>query len=274
MEWMAQGVAQRVIDLVVDSLDVNALIARIDLNAVLARVDLNVALGRVDVNQELGRVDLNQVLGRVDLNQELARVDLNQVIDRVDLNQVIDRVDINEIAGRIDIEALVKNTDLGALLASSSSTLATETIDLGRSHAVSMDDTLARWVSRLRRNHTGRAGPPELLNAQEEHAAPADVGLPEPMPHDGGTPLPAPLPLSVPQNLRGHYAGFASRFIAFVFELCPEYRGVRASPRRDLVRRQRANRNLHPLEQGQSVGGNRLLRLGVPLLRLLLDGER
>ncbi len=218
MEWMAQGVAQRVIDLVVDSLDVNALIARIDLNAVLARVDLNVALGRVDVNQELGRVDLNQVLGRVDLNQELARVDLNQVIDRVDLNQVIDRVDINEIAGRIDIEALVKNTDLGALLASSSSTLATETIDLGRSHAVSMDDTLARWVSRLRRNHTGRAGPPELLNAQEEHAAPADVGLPEPMPHDGGTPLPAPLPLSVPQNLRGHYAGFASRFIAFVFD--------------------------------------------------------
>ena len=49
--------------------------------------------------------------------------------------------------------------------------------------------------------------------------APADVGLPEPMPRDGGTPaLPAPAPLSVPQHLRGHYAGFASRFIAFVFD--------------------------------------------------------
>ena len=47
---------------------------------------------------------------------------------------------------------------------------------------------------------------------------PADVGLPEPMPRDGGTPaLAAPAPLSVPQHLRGHYAGFASRFIAFVF---------------------------------------------------------
>ena len=65
----------------------------------------------------------------------------------MDLNQLIDRIDINEIAGRIDIEALVKNTDLGALLASSSSTLATEAVDLGRSHAVSMDDTLARWAS-------------------------------------------------------------------------------------------------------------------------------
>ena len=52
--------------------------------------------------------------------------------------------------------------------------------------------------------------------------APADVGSPEPMPRDGGTPapaaLPAPAPLSVPQHLRGHYAGFASRFIAFVFD--------------------------------------------------------
>jgi hypothetical protein len=168
IEWMAQGVAQRVIELVVDALDVNALIERVDLNAVLARVELNGLLGRVDLNQVIDRVDLNQVIDRVDLNQVIDRVDLNQVIDRVDVNRLMARVDINELAGRVDIEALVKNTDLGALLASSSGTLVTEAVDLGRSHAVSMDDTLARWVSRLRRNHTGRAGPPELLNAQEE----------------------------------------------------------------------------------------------------------
>jgi len=77
-------------------------------------------------------------------------------------------VDINEIAGRIDIEALVKNTDLGAVMMSSSTNLATEAVDLGRSHTVTMDDTLARWASRLRRNQVGRAGPPELLKAQEE----------------------------------------------------------------------------------------------------------
>jgi uncharacterized RDD family membrane protein YckC len=46
--------------------------------------------------------------------------------------------------------------------------------------------------------------------------AAADAGLPEPMPRDSGTPPPAPL--SAPQNLRGHYAGFASRFIAFVID--------------------------------------------------------
>jgi hypothetical protein len=85
----------------------------------------------------------------------------------VDMNKLMARVDINEIAGRIDIEALVNNTDLGALLASSSSTIATEAVDLGRSHAVSMDDTLARWVNRLRRHHTGPAAPPGPLSAPE-----------------------------------------------------------------------------------------------------------
>ena len=151
MESMAQGVAQRVVEAsYVDTLDVNALLARIDLNALLAKVDLN------------------PVLDRVDLNQVLDRVDLNQVLDRVDLNEVMSHVDINQIAGRIDIEALVKNTDIGALLVSSSATIGTGVLDRGRSHGVSMDDTLARWASRLRPNRTQRsARRRQLMNAQE-----------------------------------------------------------------------------------------------------------
>jgi len=150
MESIAQGVAQRVIDLVIEALDMNALIARIDLNVVL------------------GRVDLNQVVDRVDLNEVLDRVDLNQILERVDVNKLMAQVDINQIVNRIDVESLVKNTDLGAIMLSSTSTLGTEAVDLGRSHAVSMDDTLARWVSRIRRNQTGRAEPPELPNTPEE----------------------------------------------------------------------------------------------------------
>jgi hypothetical protein len=154
IESMAQAVAQRAIDLVVDSVDVNALIDRIDLNAVLARVNLNALLARVDLNEVLDEVDLDEVLDRVDLNKAL---------DRVDLNKLMAQVDINEIAGRVDFEALAKNTNLGAVLASSTTTVATEAVDLGRSHAVRMDDTLARWVSRLRRDHIGPAEPPSAL---------------------------------------------------------------------------------------------------------------
>jgi len=186
MEQLVQGVAQRALELVVEVLDVNTLLARIDLNAVLVRVELNDLLGRVDINQVLDGVDINRVLDRADINRVLDRADIDRVLDRADIDRVLDqadidrvldradlarlmaRIDINEIAGRVDIEALVAHTDLGALMASSSSTLATEAVDRGRSHAVSMDDTIARWVSRLRRDHAGRADPPELPDAQEE----------------------------------------------------------------------------------------------------------
>jgi hypothetical protein len=150
MESVAQGVAQRVIDLVVEALDMNALIARIDLNIVLARVDLN------------------EVVERIDLNEVVDRIDLNEVVDRLDMNKLLAQVDINQVVSRIDVESLVKNTDLGALMASSTNTLATEAVDLGRSHAVRMDDSIARWVSRIRRNNKGRAEPPELPNTPEE----------------------------------------------------------------------------------------------------------
>ena len=159
MESIAQGVAQRVIDLVLDALDMNALIARID---------LNVVLGRVELNDLLKRVDLNELVDQIDLNQVLERVDLNQIVDRLDMNKLMARVDVNQIVSQVDVEALVKNTDLGAIMVSSSSSIATDAVDLGRSHAVSMDDTLARWVSRIRRNHTERAEPPELPSAPEE----------------------------------------------------------------------------------------------------------
>jgi hypothetical protein len=170
MESIVQGVAQRAIELVVEALDVNALLARMDLNAVLVRVELN---GLLD------RVDLNQVLDRVDINQVLDRVDINQVLDRVDMNRLMARVDINKIVDRIDIEALVADTDLGAHMASSTSTLATEAADLddatrqaitGLRSSYGWANIIARlmWVSRLRRNHTGRTGPPEPPNAQEE----------------------------------------------------------------------------------------------------------
>jgi hypothetical protein len=150
MESIAQGIAQRVIDLVVEALDMNALIARIDLNIVLSRVDLN------------------EVVDRIDLNEVLDRIDLNQIVDRLDVNRLMTRVDINQIVSQVDIEALVKNTDLGAIMMSSSTNLATEAVDAGRSHAVSMDDTLARWASKVRRDHKGRAEPPELPNTPDK----------------------------------------------------------------------------------------------------------
>jgi uncharacterized RDD family membrane protein YckC len=56
---------------------------------------------------------------------------------------------------------------------------------------------------------------PAAAGAGLQQPAPSDSGLPEPAPSADHA---SPVPLALQQNLRGHYAGFASRFIAFIFD--------------------------------------------------------
>jgi uncharacterized RDD family membrane protein YckC len=133
VEGLAERTAERVIDLVVRNLDVNALLQRIDVNAVVDRVDVNAVVDRVDVDKILDRVDVDKVLAKVDLDQVLARVD------------------VNAIAGRIDIDALAENTDIGTMIARSSGSVASGALDAVRSQAVGLDEWIARWVARLLR---------------------------------------------------------------------------------------------------------------------------
>ena len=193
MEARAQIIAERVITLVVDAVDLNEILARIDLNAVLRRVDIEEPIDRIQINQVLARVDLNALLAQVDLNAALRRVDIEEPIDRVDLNgllaqldvnqivqqldlneviakvdlgAVLDRIDMNAIAQRIDVEALVEQTDLGAVIARSSSGIASDMLDAVRSRTVGVDEAIARWVARLRRRpYTGPPGPSAGLRA-------------------------------------------------------------------------------------------------------------
>jgi hypothetical protein len=141
-EALAQRVAERVIDLVVEVLDVNALMLRLDLNAVLARVDVNDVLRRVDVKTLLDQVDVNDLMSRVDLDALMARVDVNDLVQR------------------LDIDGLVEQTDLGAVIARSSGGVASEALDSARSQAVGMDQFIDRWVQRAtRRKHPGPVAP-------------------------------------------------------------------------------------------------------------------
>jgi len=142
VDSMAQTVAKRATELVVDSLDINDVLARID------------------VNKLLNQVDVNQLLDRVDVDRLLARVDVNALVDKVDVNELTERVDVN---------ALVDRTEIKTVLAKSSTTVFTEGIDLVRSQAVGLDDFLARWVNRiLRRKQAPAVGPPRLVSLPAE----------------------------------------------------------------------------------------------------------
>src|SRR5215471_5568602 len=159
-EALAQRVAERVIDLVVQAIDINALLQLVDLNALVARVD---------VNAPLKQMDLNALLKQVDLNEPLQQVDLNALLARVDVNAVLDRVDINDVVARIDMERLVEQTDLGAIIARSTGGLATQALDTMRSVAVGLDRRIDHWVARLlRRKDQGPLAPPALRGMEAQ----------------------------------------------------------------------------------------------------------
>jgi hypothetical protein len=140
VEAMAQRVAERAMDLVLQVLDVNALLAQVDLNAVLARVHLTALIERVD---------------------------LNAVLAQVDINALLDRVDMNDLLGRIDMEALVEQTDLGAVIARSSGGVASEALDAARSGAVGLDQSIDRRVQRaLRRKQPAPVAPRALSDGE------------------------------------------------------------------------------------------------------------
>jgi hypothetical protein len=130
-EALAQAVAERAIEIVVDALDVNALLAQVDINGVLDRVDIE------------------------------------RVLDGIDLNRLVERMDLNSVVGRIDLDALIEQTDLGAVIARSSSGVASDALDVVRSQAVGLDEFIARWTGRLRRRpYTGPPGPPDKWQAE------------------------------------------------------------------------------------------------------------
>ena len=112
-ERLAQGVAERVVALVVDALDVNDLLARVDVDALLARIDVAALL------------------------------------DRVDLDDLLERVDVEVLLDRVDVERLMRRIDLATTMASTASSAAEGTLGALRRTARRGDDLAARWADRL-----------------------------------------------------------------------------------------------------------------------------
>jgi uncharacterized RDD family membrane protein YckC len=151
VEQLAERTAERVIDLVMRTLDVNAVVQQIDFDAIVDQVDVDKILDRVDVDKILDQVDLDKLVDRVDLDRVLAKVNLDDLLARVDIDAIAGRVDINAIAQRVDIDAIAMHTDMGAMIARSSGGIAGDARDAARSQAVGLDEWIARWVARLLR---------------------------------------------------------------------------------------------------------------------------
>jgi hypothetical protein len=143
VEQLAQALAERIVPLVLDAIDINAII---------------------------DRVDVNKLIDRVDVNEVISRVDIEKVVERVDIEKLIERVDINKIVSEIDIDSLVEQTELGSIIARSTTGILTEILDVIRSQGVGLDDFVLRWGNRLvgrrKRIADWPEGPPLLVQPE------------------------------------------------------------------------------------------------------------
>jgi len=131
---------------------------------------MNTMLERVDVNGLLDEVDLDRLLDRVDLDRLLDRVDVDRLLDRVDVDRLLDRVDVDALMNRVDVEALTTRANVGELVARSTGQVAGSTLDLVRRQAVGLDTLIMRFVDRLlgRDPDAQPLGPPELVPETSE----------------------------------------------------------------------------------------------------------
>jgi high-affinity K+ transport system ATPase subunit B len=116
----------------------------------------------------LNAVDLNEVAAQIDLNAVIDRVDIGRIVDRLDMNAVLAKVDVNAIIQRVDVETLVAHTDFGEIIAKQTSGIASGAVDAVREQAVSMDGAIDRGVWRLVRRDAPRPEAPVLLRAPDE----------------------------------------------------------------------------------------------------------
>ena len=176
MEQLVESIAERVVGLVIEAIDINALVSKVDMDALLAHVDVDAIVSKVDVEALIERVDVEKIIERVDVEKIIDRVDVEKIIDRVDVQGIIDRVDVQKIIERVDIDSLVEQTELGTIIAHSTSGVASEVLDLVRAQGVGLDDFVARWVNRILRRDSSDwpTGPPALVVALGSIDLPAE----------------------------------------------------------------------------------------------------
>jgi hypothetical protein len=150
VEQLAQALAERIVPLVIDAIDINAIVDKVDINAIV------------------NKVDINEIVSRVDINAIVDRVDINEIVSRVDINAIVGQVDINAIMDKVDIDSLVEHTEVGSIIARSTTNILTEILDVIRAQGVSLDDFVFRWGNRLigrgRKAASWPAGPSLLVD--------------------------------------------------------------------------------------------------------------
>jgi hypothetical protein len=170
------------LEAIIASVDIEAVVRRVDLTRlVLDLVDLDAIVATVDVEAVVRRLDLTRlVLDLVDLDAIVATVDIEAIVARVNVNGVADRVDITPIIDRIDLVGLasyvIDEIDLPGVIRESTSGVASEAVRGVRMQSIDADQAVQRTIDRmlLRRRARATAAP-----GAETFEVPEASGVPQ-----------------------------------------------------------------------------------------------
>lgn len=128
--------------------------------------------GRV-VDGVVDHVDLDAALAGVDVNAVLERVDVDALLDRIDVDRLMDRVDVDRLLSRVDVEALVARSGVPDLVTASTTRVATSTLDLARRQVAGVDFVLGGVADRLLRRpaRASAGGPAGLVGGRQSVSA-------------------------------------------------------------------------------------------------------
>ncbi len=73
VDRLAQAIAERLVALIVDSLDVDAIVKRIDVDDVVRRIDVDAIVQRIDVDAIAQRIDVDAIVDNTELSSIISR---------------------------------------------------------------------------------------------------------------------------------------------------------------------------------------------------------
>jgi hypothetical protein len=177
-------VATADLDAAARRIDVDAVAARLDVEAVVRRLDLTrIVTELVDLQAVIAAVDLDAVIATVDLDAAAARIDVDAVANRIDLDAIASRIDVDAVAARLDVDAVIDRIDLVSIaeevisaidlpeiIRESSGSVASETVRGLRMQGIAGDEAVGRIVDRVIRRRRTRE-----TQAPQRDAAGADL---------------------------------------------------------------------------------------------------
>ncbi len=73
VEQLAQALAERIVPLIVDAIDIDALLDKVDVEKIIERVDVEKIIDRVDINAIVDEIDIDKLVEQTELGSIIAR---------------------------------------------------------------------------------------------------------------------------------------------------------------------------------------------------------